>query len=236
MPSYRIAGIPVWMEPRFAPLLPQSEPYRAEIEKDRCLKVAVSEETRRVAGEKYPNADDALIEYMYTGAIFYTALIDCRGLMLHASAVELDGLAYLFSAPSGTGKSTHTGLWLKAFPGAEILNDDKPAIRLEEDGVFVYGTPWSGKADLSLPHRVKLAGICFLERGKINEIRQVAPDESIPLFLEQTVRPTEKGRMAAMLDLLSDLLMNTKVYKLRCNMDPEAALISHRAMKKGAAQ
>ena len=72
---------------------------------------------------------------------------------------------------SGTGKSTHTALWLKNFaPRASIINDDKPAIRIQKDGIFVYGTPWSGKTDQNKNVKVPLQGIAFLERGEENSI------------------------------------------------------------------
>ena len=72
----------------------------------------------------YPNLSDDTLEYMYLGGEFYSTLVYFNGMMLHSSCVVYNNRAYLFSAPSGTGKSTHTQLWLKRFPGSYILNDD----------------------------------------------------------------------------------------------------------------
>ncbi|MEG1578660.1 MAG: hypothetical protein RR336_07840, partial [Oscillospiraceae bacterium] len=105
------------------------------------------------------NLDDAF--YLGTGADFARKLLAFDGLQLHASALAYRGSAYLFSGPSGLGKSTHTALWQRLF-GAELLNDDKPALRRIDGTWQAYGTPWSGKDDKSKPERYPLGGICFL--------------------------------------------------------------------------
>lgn len=113
-------------------------------------------------------------EYMLTGSDFYTELIKYNGILLHSSCVVVDDYAYVFSADSGTGKSTHTQLWLEHFGDrAYILNDDKPAIRLIDGKVYACGTPWSGKYDYSTPKIVELAGICFLQRSETNWIKRL---------------------------------------------------------------
>ena len=87
------------------------------------------------------------LEYAYVGAEFNRKFLKYGGIMIHSSAVEVDGKAYLFSAPCGTGKSTHTKQWQKYF-GADqaiIINDDKPVLRRLEDGWYAYGTPLVGK-------------------------------------------------------------------------------------------
>ncbi len=233
MPGFRIAGIPVWLEPRFAPLLPQSKPHAEPLDRENCRVITMTDDSFESAHALYPGVEDDLLEYMLTGGAFYKILIQYQGMMLHASAVEWNEKAYLFSAPSGTGKSTHTSLWLKEFPGSAILNDDKPALRLEEGAVFVYGTPWSGKTDLNLNHRVPLGGICFLERGKENHIRRLSTGEAVALMLDQTVRPSGREPMTELLNVLDGILRFIPVYVMQCNMEPEAAHVSHRAMTKG---
>ena len=96
--------------------------------------------------QKFPVVSDSESEYYCSAYSFYTQLVNFNGLMLHSSAVVMDGRAYLFSAPSGTGKSTHTQLWLDVFgEKAGILNDDKPALRRIDGKWYAYGTPWCGK-------------------------------------------------------------------------------------------
>ena len=167
---------------------------------------------------------------MLSSLKFSVELIKRSGLVLHASAVVKDGMAYLFSAPSGTGKSTHAGLWLKLFDDARILNDDKPAIRLLEDGIFAYGTPWSGKHDLSLNERARLGGIAFLERAKEDSIERVAPAEAAKLILGATVRRLSRERMDELLDSVQRLACETPIYRLKCTADPNAARIASAAM------
>ena len=184
--------------------------------------------------EQQPHLSDEDCEYLSTGSSFYRQLLNFDGMMLHASAVVLDGRAYLFSAPSGTGKSTHTQLWLKEFGDrAYILNDDKPALRREEGEWYAYGTPWSGKYDISRNERVPLAGICYLQRAETNAIRPMAGLNAVQRLLEQTVRPAEPQLSGKLLMILDQLLREVPVWEMDCNnMDPKAAQISAATMVK----
>ena len=154
------------------------------------------------------------------------------GIMIHSSAVEVDGKAYLFSAPCGTGKSTHTKQWQKYF-GADqaiIINDDKPVLRRLEDGWYAYGTPFSGKTDENVNKKVKLQGICMLERGE-NRIRQIQPAEAIPLILQQTIRPKNEKYLGKMMEIMDQLLREVPVYRMQCDISEEAVKMSYEAMK-----
>lgn len=161
--------------------------------------------------------------YVWTGEAFYARLLQFSGLLMHASCVEKDGFAYLFSAKSGTGKSTHTALWLKAFEGCRILNDDKPAVRKIDGRFCACGTPFSGKFDISANVHAPIRALVFLERGAENAIKPIPAARAIPLFLSQTLRPPQKEKMAQMLDLLGELLERVPTFLLTCNMDISAA-------------
>ena len=181
--------------------------------------------------EKYPTATDDESEYYCTAFRFYSQLVDFDGLMLHSSAVMMDGKAYLFSAPSGTGKSTHTQLWLDVFgEKAAILNDDKPALRRIDGTWYAYGTPWSGKHDISINTRVPLGGICVLRRGEVNKIERYGGAKAIGDIFEQTPRSSNPAYVSKILELLDKLLCEVPVWRMECNMDPEAALMSYAAM------
>jgi len=235
--KFRIADLTVEMAPKFEPLLSQSKPYLDFSDDPPLFSVRIDSEDFKKLRCRFPHSNDALIEYMYTGALFYHSLLDSDGFLLHASAVAMDGKAYLFSAPSGTGKSTHTALWQRVFQErASIINDDKPAIRCLKEGIFVYGTPWSGKTALNQNLRVPLQGVCFLERSKENEIRPLTSSEAIEKILSQTVRPDEKRLAIRMLDLVEQLILNVPLYLMRCNMDPSAAILSYETMSKGEMQ
>ena len=137
----------------------------------------------------YPHLSENDVIYMESGLYFYCKLLSFNGLMLHSSAVEYEGKAYLFSGPSGMGKSTHTRLWQKTFgSSAKVFNDDKPALRRLDDGWFAYGTPWCGKDDININLKVPLAGICFLKRAETNSIRRLSDIEAVSAVISQTVR------------------------------------------------
>ena len=231
--NYKIAELTVRMDPEYPTLFSQSRPYLCDDTSSPICDIFMTPKIYEQMEKKYPYADRELIEYMVTGADFYNTLITHTGFLLHSSAVVYEDKAYLFSAPSGTGKSTHTGLWLKEFKGAEILNDDKPAIRILEDGIYVYGTPWSGKTDLSLNRKVKLQGIAFLERGEENKISPMPSMKALENLLNQTVRPGERSLAGLLLDHLSALITRVPIYQFSCNMDPEAAHVSYETMSKG---
>lgn len=168
--------------------------------------------------------------YMLSGDMFYRQLLKYDGMMLHASAVKFDGKAYLFSGPCGIGKTTHTRLWKKNFPGAEVINDDKPALRLIDGMWIAYGTPWCGKDSINKNDSAPIAGICFLKKGDKNEIRKLEPIESIPLFIGQTVRSLGPKGMNKMLELLDDILRKVPVYELTSIADKDAAMLSKEVM------
>ena len=105
--------------------------------------------------------------------------------MLHASCVVVDGYAYLFSGPCGMGKSTHTQKYLKAFPDAVIINDDKPALRRIDGKWYAYGTPWCGKDGINENASAPIAGICFLHRGD-RQLKRLSPLEAVGYILKQT--------------------------------------------------
>lgn len=164
--------------------------------------------------------------YVWTGEAFYAKLLQFSGLLMHASCVEKDGQAYLFSAKSGTGKSTHTNLWLQAFAGSRVINDDKPAVRRIDGKFCACGTPFSGKFDISENVQTPIRALVFLERGAENKIEPIPAAQAIPLFLSQTLRPPKKEAMVQMLDLLGNLLESTPAFLLTCNMDISAAHIA----------
>ncbi len=227
---YKIAGLTVLMD-TFGKTAAQAEDYRCEPAEP---EIVIRSDWRQLQAEA-PYLSDSDCEYLVTGASFYRQLLKFDGMMLHSSAVVLDGKAYLFSAPCGTGKSTHTQLWRKVFGDrAVILNDDKPALRLENGIWYAWGTPWSGKTDQNVDMKVPLAGIAMLERGEKNEIEPFSGPEAIFSILTQTPRTQNIQFRALLLKLLDKLLSQVPVWKLKCNMEPEAAMVSYTAMSAGA--
>lgn len=225
---YRIANLNVEMS-TFGRTLRQSYPYMFE----KCQSNITITGNIKLLRDKQPHLSYDDCEYISTGASFGRQLLHFDGLVLHASAVVMDGYAYLFSAKSGTGKSTHTKLWLECFgERAFILNDDKPALRLENGVWYAYGTPWSGKHDLSVNARVPVAGICMIHRSEKNKIQLFSGPKAIFDLLEQTLRPADPELRAKLMELLDKLMTMVPIWQMGCNMDPEAALVSYEAMSR----
>lgn len=212
-------------------LIKQAAAYKTDENQKPNITIHLSDKYISDKIAENPHLDADQCEYIWTGSFFYDALINFDGLLLHASAVMMDGKAYLFSAPSGTGKSTHTSLWLKHFGDrAQILNDDKPAIRILDDEIRVYGTPWSGKTDLNINTSAKLQGICFLERDTTNHIEEIPKAEAIVKVLNQTLRPSEEKQMGLLLDTLDVVIGKTPIYRMGCTISEEAAVMAYEKM------
>lgn len=182
--------------------------------------------------DKYPNMTDDTLEYLISGTKFYKKLVDYNGFMLHASAVVYRDKAYLFSAPCGVGKSTHASQWLKVFDGAYILNDDKPALRIMGDKVYVFGTPWSGKTEQNVNACVELGGIAFIHRDDHNNMVPMPTAKAIENLLRQTIHNTFSEQvLTKLLALWNVLLSRYTVYDFGCRPDTEAAKLAFETMK-----
>jgi hypothetical protein len=163
-------------------------------------------------------------EYIMTGSAFSDRLTELGGLVLHGSSIAYENQGIIFSANSGTGKSTHTGLWKQRF-GKEvtIINDDKPALRFYDNIPFIFGTPWSGKTYLNTNIKVPLKAIVFIKRAESNWIERLNVRDSIFNLASQTVRPyydEDLGKKA--LEFIERLLINVPIYRLHCNISQEA--------------
>ena len=160
-------------------------------------------------------------------------LFDRGILMLHGSTVAVDGKGYLFTAKCGTGKSTHTRLWCQTFGRrAVMVNDDKPFLKVTDAGVWVCGSPWSGKHGLDTNITVPLAGICILERGSENKIAPCDPWEAMPMLLHQGYCPLDEEKRAAYEALVKRVAGYVPLWKMACNKDMEAAQVAYSAMSK----
>lgn len=229
MKRYQIAGLAVDMEISGRTEL-QAEPY--QVSANGPADITLTCDARRVLELNPHLMTLEIAQYVGAGVMFAQYLLKYYGTYLHASAVILDGKAYLFSADSGTGKSTHTEKWVRLF-GARYLNDDKPALRLTKDGWMAYGTPWSGKHDLSNPEKAKLGAVAFVNRGEENTICRLTPQEAVPYFISQLLRYINADQMVLQLELLDRLLEAVPVFLLTCRNDDEAAFVARKAMENG---
>lgn len=206
--------------------LPQRcKPYEADVPVDITLDAA------KIHPDIYKTLSAEDNYYLISGYYFYQQLLHHDGMMLHASAVVVDGYAYLFSGPCGVGKSTHTAMYKKTFPDAVIINDDKPALRRIDGTWYAFGTPWCGKDGINVNTAVPLAGICFLHRGD-TLLRRLTALEALPQFLKQSIGRNNAQNAQMLLALLDDLLRNIPVFEFFNHAAPGDEQITYRAMRE----
>ena len=152
-------------------------------------------------------------------------------ILLHGSAVAVDGQGYLFTAKCGTGKSTHTRLWRQVFgQRAVMINDDKPFIMLSDGGAMLCGAPWSGKHGLDTNMIVPLKGICILERGAENRILPITPADAREMLHKQSSPPLDSTLLSVHDTLVEQLLACVPLWRMECNKEPDAAITAHQVM------
>jgi len=150
-----------------------------------------------------------------------------NGFLFHGASISYQGKAYLFAAPSGTGKSTHIRLW-RNYIGKDvgIINGDKPFITFNEPQPLVHGSPWAGKEKWQKNCSAPLNGICFIRQGTSNTIRKTSILESLPLLLNQIYMPQNEESAQQTLFLIDLLIKKVPLYLLECDMSEEAVRCS----------
>lgn len=150
-------------------------------------------------------------------------------LLLHASVVENNGRGYAFLGKSGTGKSTHSGLWIKHIEGTRLLNDDNPAISVGVDGkVYIYGTPWSGKTPCYRNSKVPLTAFVRLEQASFNKFMQCSDGKALITLLPSCSSMRWNICLyTALCDTLEMIIGKVPVCLLDCLPDTEAAMLCY---------
>lgn len=230
---YKFAGIPVLVKYRGQ--------YFGEICKDYLsgeepmFEILATDEDlqyERIHAEDQMEYSKSYLEYTAIYRKFCEKAVNYHVVLCHGSVLEYKGEAYLFTAPSGTGKSTHTRLWREYF-GDEVvmINDDKPLLRFEQDGIYTYGTPWDGKHHISNNRNSRLKAICFLYQNTENEIYKISSDAALPMLMNQIYRPRNAEGMLKTMDYVNELLERVPMYQMGCNMEIEAAKVAYEGMR-----
>ena len=187
-----------------------------------------------IAQEKLaePTFPDGLLESLSLfRKLCHFALENQDSIIFHSSAIAVDGKAYLFTAPSGTGKSTHTRLWRELLGDrAVMINDDKPIIRYTDGKFYVYGTPWTGKHGLGTNARAEIKAICKIHQAKENSIQKINAGQMLLTIFNQTMRPVEPEKMDKLLNLIDKMLSQVGLYSLGCNISLDSAKLSFETM------
>ena len=236
--TLKLADIPIRIETLFDFILP-TEGY--ETGEEPAFAVHITE--RDILTERKKSITEALHEGqacpLYSPAELESTAVyrkiaaklpEYDAVVFHGSAVAMGEKAYLFTAKSGTGKTTHTNLWLKNIEGSYIVNGDKPILRLLDGKPTVCGTPWMGKEGCGCNKNVPLAAVCFLNRGTENRIERTEFSMIYPRLIGQTYRPESGAMVAKTVRVLEKIGQSVPFYELFCNMEDEAAKVSYEGM------
>lgn len=179
--------------------------------------------------KKYADGDysDAYLESLAVLRKLSDMLPSYDRFLMHGSALALDGKGIIFTAPSGTGKSTHTRLYREVFgERVTVVNDDKPFLWVRDDGIYVCGSPWDGKHHLSENICVPLKAIVELNRGEDNRIEPMDRDKAFQTVFRQSYRSENGLVLGKTLELIYRTIDDTAVYRLYCRPDADAVRCS----------
>ncbi len=178
------------------------------------------------------NPDAASLIRFGLWVLFGLAITPHHAIAIHSSVIRRSQGSALFLGESGTGKSTHTRLWLQHIVDAELLNDDSPIIRIKEGIPTVYGSPWSGKTPCYKAVSSPIRGFVRLSQAPHNRIRRLGVIQAIGALLPSAppsfaYDPTLQD---AICETLSTMISHTPVYHLECLPDRAAAELSAKTL------
>ena len=228
---YLLGGLPVEITTQYS--LPLASLKEYETDEPAVIRIETTPDdiSAELALSEF-NSAPAYLESLSVQRRLSEALIDYDTILFHASALSMDGVGFLFAALSGTGKSTHARLWRDMYGDrVTMINDDKPFIRIGEDEVRVYGSPWNGKHHLSTNTSVPVKAICLLTRDTFNHIEKISAEDAFSVLFQQSYRPKDPVKLAKTMDLIIRMTGKVSLYRLGCNMNPEAASVSYEGMK-----
>ena len=231
MTVIKIADLSIGIENRYEHILLQARDYITDSEP--VFTVSVSEE--EIDAERVRSATDRPRGY-YESIVAYrkiaARLPEHDAFLFHGSVIEYRGLAYIITANSGVGKTTHTRLWMREFAGeVDIINGDKPIVRLIDGTPYAFGTPWQGKENYGKNACARLGGIAFLERGAVNLAGRISPSDAVTRFMKQIYIPKHSAAATVKTMSLADrVIRGVRLILLECNMEPEAAHVCRAAL------
>lgn len=230
MAVYFIGGLYVEMTPMYNELADRALPFlcneATKVDMALTFDSAEIEKRARLYGFTL-----SLAEYQLSCELFCREVLRFNAFVLHASAVLLNGSVYMFSAPSGVGKSTHASIWKRCF-GAEVINDDKPLIRYQDGAFTAYGTPWCGSGFERLNKSGVVKALFFIKRATENRICFFESERALYLLLESMYRPADNADMDYLISSLDAFLKSTRILGLECNMQDGAARLALEAAEE----
>lgn len=215
-----------------------------KVDTPRVLNVADLDYELKNVTIKYRNNKNKSAKYDFTystnyylnlimGIIFRHRLLYINGIVMHASTLEWNGKGILFTAPSGTGKSTQVKLWQTYMgEGVRVLNDDTPAIKFIEDKPYVYGTPWCGSSDIHCNGLAPIAAIVIVEQAPLNSITKLSLQESIFKTMPRVFLPYfNEDMMNKTMNIFEKIITSLPIYLLKCKPEKEAVELVYECVK-----
>lgn len=236
MPVYKIADIIADIRPHFSLFETLANNYTYFGTEPVQLKLSVRENYVKEQALKNPHLSEGELECVFLSDLFNKKILKFNAIFLHSSAILYKGKAYLFSAESGVGKSTHTKLWIEKFgnDNVQIINDDMPIIRFIDDEWYVYGSPFDGGTGINKNIRAKLGGIVFLERAEENNIKTLDKNDVFTRIYKNTIKFSLNGEYAEyMMSTANKLINDNKFYLLKCNTDISSAEMCEKYLING---
>lgn len=226
-----LAGVPIGIDNRYPYVRRLCEGY--ETDKPPVFTVRATEEEILTEQKGESQFSLGYCECLCLYRHICCKLVHYDAFLMHSSVIAVDGVAYAFAAPSGTGKTTHTRLWLEQFGSrAQVVNGDKPIYRFQGDALYACGTPWQGKEGLGANIQCPVQAICFLEQSPMNEIRRLETKEISSRIFRQILIPKDEQDFERFWPLLERLVTSVDFYLLKCNMEPEAAQLAYQTMRR----
>lgn len=233
MGLYKIADLNIKINPVYQATLNRLRPYLSDEKSADLELVPTKEEIQGFANASSVacNAEEA------EGIVIFNMLCkkileEFDGFFFHSSSLVMDNEAYIFTAESGTGKSTHTSLWRKRYGDrVKMINDDKPIIRKRDGRFYIYGTPWMGKSEIGNNIKAPIKAVFVLERDSQSSAERVSPSSVIAQLLKATLVFSDKSNMTKLLSLYDEFFSSTQLYRLKCNTDISAAEVAYNAVK-----
>lgn len=228
-----IAGHSIAVHSMYSDIVPLCESYLCGLAPE--WEISITDEDiaveRREDQREYPSRRDGYLETIAVYRKICEEMLAYDTFLMHGAVVAANNSAFMFTAPSGTGKTTHIKKWVEQIDGAFVVNGDKPLLKISDAQVLACGTPWCGKESLGQNAIVPLKAIVMMERGENNVIEEIVYRQAYSFLLQQTYWPSEADKKKKTLELLSKLNGRVRFFRFVFNNMKENALsVSYNAL------
>ena len=226
--TVRLAELNIEIENKHEYIYRMCSDYLTSEAADFCISASEEEISAECTGEIQ---DRGYLESLAVYRKIAEKILDFNGFLMHGVAIDVNGWGVAFLAKSGVGKSTHAKLWAEVFKDKiTVINGDKPLIRITDNKIFAYGSPWAGKEKLHANGKTELKKICFIERSDTNECLSMNKGEVLKRLINQVYIPKDKTSLCLILEYIEKLIQNCEFYLIKCNTDISAAKIAYKGI------